>query len=74
MQSGLQRDPVALLGRPGKIAAILYLLLSDWTGERVLFNAAGELCGHFLRKASERSFFKDSLRRMQYVHKPIMRH
>jgi hypothetical protein len=44
------------------MGAIPQLLLSNRTGESVLLNFAGKLCGLFLRRASEQSGFKDSIR------------
>jgi hypothetical protein len=47
----LQRNPAALFRRSRKITAIPQLLLSNRTGESVLLNAAGRLCGLFLQSA-----------------------
>jgi hypothetical protein len=55
------------------MGAIPQLLLSKRTGESVLLIATGKFCSLFLRRASEQSGFKDSIRRMQCDHKPMMR-
>jgi hypothetical protein len=71
-QSEVQRNPPGLLWELQEMGAIPQLLLSNRTGESVLLNFAGKLCGLFLRRAYEQSGFKDSIRRMQCDHKPMI--
>jgi len=46
-QSGTQRNPATLLGKSREIAAILWLLLSNRTGESVAVYPAGSRCRPF---------------------------
>jgi hypothetical protein len=71
-QSEVQRNPPGLLWKLQEMGAIPQLLRSNRTGESVLLKAAGKLCSLFLRRASEQSGFKDSIRRMQRDHKPMI--
>jgi hypothetical protein len=71
-QSEVQRNPPGLLWKLQETGAIPQLLLSKRTGEDVLRIAASKLCSLFLRRASEQSGFKGSIRRTQCDHKPMM--
>jgi hypothetical protein len=70
-QSEVQRNPPGLLWKLQEMGAIPQLLLANRTGKSVLLIAAGKLCSLFLRRASEQSGFKDSVRRMQCDHKSM---
>jgi hypothetical protein len=69
----VQRNPSGLPRKLQEMGAIPQLLLSKRTGESVLLIAAGKLCSLFLRRASEQSGFKDSVRRMQCDHTRLAR-
>ncbi len=71
-QSEVQRNRPGLLWKLQEMGASPQLALSNRTGESVLLIAAGKLCSLFLRMASEQSGFKDSIRRMQCDHKPMI--
>src|ERR1017187_5369443 len=64
-QSEVQRNPPGLLLKLREMGAIPHLLRSNRTGERVLLIAVGKLCSLFLRRVSEQSGFKGSIRRTQ---------
>jgi hypothetical protein len=56
-----------------KIAAIPQVLPSNRTGESVPSKPAGKFSGAFLWRPHAQSGFSDSIRRMQYDNKPMMR-
>jgi hypothetical protein len=67
----VQRKQPAILVKSLELAVIARIFHAKRTGESVLPNPAGRLSHLFLREASEQSAFKDSIRRMQYDHKPM---
>lgn len=71
-QSKVQRNPPGLLWKLQEMGAISKILLVNRTGENVLLNAEGKLCGFFLRRAPEQSGFNDSVRRTQCDHKSMV--
>jgi len=71
-QSRTQRNLAAIPTKSLEMAAISRMVPANRTGESVLLYSAGKLCRTFLRRAHSQSGFKDSLRRMQCDHKPMI--
>ena len=71
IESDVQRKQPAILVKSLELAVIARIFHAKRTGESVLPNPAGRLSHLFLWEASEQSAFKDSIRRMQYDHKPM---